>query len=329
MDALSDVLRLARLSGGLFLRADCAGPWCVSTKIAPTDCAPWLAGGSRLIPYHYVLEGSFRSRGPDGVEQEFNSGDVMLLPHNDLHLMGSDLALAPVPAGDVVRHWSDGRLDTIEMGDGGPWTRLVCGYLAGQPTAGNPVFDALPSVLRFDLRRSAASDWIRSTFEFATDEIITQRAGSSATMAKLSELLFVEAVRRHAETLPEGQTGWFAGLKDAYVSQALALLHTRLAEPWTVERLSRDVGLSRTALNERFVHLIGEPPMRYLTRWRMQVAEQELISGNKPVARIAEAVGYDSEAAFARAFKRTLEISPAARRRRAQESGAAPAMTAA
>lgn len=324
MDALSDVLRVARLSGGLFMHADFSDPWCVSTCISPNDCAPWLGNDARLIPYHYVLDGSFRARAPGGPEYEFHRGEVMLLPRNDAHLMGSDLALAPVAAGEVVRRWSDGRLNTIEMGGGGAArTRLICGYLAGQPMEGNPVFGALPPVLRFDSRAGAAAEWLRSTFAYAADEIREQRAGSSAAMAKLSELLFVEAVRRYAETLPDGQTGWFAGLKDPHVSRALALLHARLAEPWTVERLGREVGLSRSALAERFVHLIGVAPMHYLTNWRMQVAGQELVGGNQALIRIALDVGYDSEAAFARAFKRIVKVSPAAFRRQAREPATA------
>jgi hypothetical protein len=226
MDALSDVLRIARLSGGLFLQADCSAPWCVSTRILPSDCAPWLRDGSHLIPYHYVLEGSFRTRSPHGPEYEFQSGELMLLPHNDLHLMGSDLAMAPVQAGEVVRRWSDGRLSTIQVGGGGARTRLVCGYLAGQPMQGNPVFGALPPVLRFDSRDDASAGWIRSMFSCAANEIAAQRAGSSAMMAKLSELLFIEAVRRYAETLPEGQTGWLAGLKDPYVARARVAART-------------------------------------------------------------------------------------------------------
>ncbi|MGE0800225.1 MAG: AraC family transcriptional regulator [Lautropia sp.] len=322
MDALSDVLRISRLSGGLFMRAELSAPWCVSTRILPSDCAPWLDDGSRLIPYHYVLDGSFRARVPGGPPWEFQTGEVMLLPGNDLHLMGSDLAIAPVQAGEVVRRWSDGRLNTIEMGGGGARTRLVCGYLAGRPMPGNPVFGALPAVLRFDSRPGVASDWIRTTFAFAADEITAQRAGSTATLAKLSELLFVEAVRRYAETLPEGQTGWFAGLRDPYVSRALALLHARLSEPWTVDQLGREVGLSRSALAERFTQLIGSAPMQYLANWRMQVAAQELTGGNQPLIRIAQAVGYDSEAAFGRAFKRIIKQSPAAYRRQAREPAA-------
>ena len=323
MDALSDVLRVARLSGGLFLRAAFSGPWCVSTRILPTDCAPWLREDARLIVYHYVLEGGFRSRAPSGAEYEFQQGDVMLLPHNDPHLMGSDLTLAPMPACDVVRHWSDGRLATLEMGRGSGRTLLVCGYLAGPPSEGNPVFSALPTVLRFDLRSGAASSWIRSTFDFAIEETMAQHAGSSATVAKLSELLFIEAVRRYADSLPEDQTGWFAALKDPYVSRALALLHGRLAEPWTVDQLGREVGLSRSALADRFVQLLGVAPMHYLTDWRMQVATQELINGNQSMIRIAQAVGYDSEAAFGRAFRRVIKDSPAAWRRRARDPGAA------
>ena len=204
---------------------------------------------------------------------------------------------------------------SIRHGGGGEQTRIVCGFLGCDRFEGNPLAGALPAVLRFDTRQGSAAAWMRSSLEFAADEIAARRAGSETVLAKLSELLFVEALRRYVEGLPEEQTGWLAGLKDPFVSRALSLLHGRVAKEWTVDDLGREVGLSRSALADRFTRLIGEPPMRYLARWRIQVAAHQLRNSDTPLARIAEQVGYESEAAFNRAFKRSFGVPPATWRR--------------
>jgi transcriptional regulator GlxA family with amidase domain len=175
-------------------------------------------------------------------------------------------------------------------------------------------------MLRLDIRRDPSSDWVRSTFRFAADEIARGRVGSEAVMAKLSELLFVEAVRRHVETLPDEHRGWLAGLKDPFVSRAMALLHARMAEPWTVDGLGRQVGLSRSALAERFGRLLGMPPMQYLAHWRIHVAAQELRHSSKSISQIAEEVGYESEASLTRAFRRVMGAPPGIWRRRESAS---------
>jgi transcriptional regulator GlxA family with amidase domain len=180
-------------------------------------------------------------------------------------------------------------------------------------------------VLRFDTRQGSAAAWMKSSLEFAADEIAARRAGSETVLAKLSELLFVETLRRYVEGLPEDQTGWLAGLKDPFVSRALSLLHGCVAKEWTVDDLGREVGLSRSALADRFARLIGEPPMRYLARWRIQVAAHQLRTSDMSLARIAEHVGYESEAAFSRAFKRNFGVPPAAWRRNVSASQSTPA----
>jgi AraC-like DNA-binding protein len=175
---------------------------------------------------------------------------------------------------------------------------------------------ALPTVLRLDYSDGPSSAWIRSTFGYAADEIAAGRMASATMFAKLSELLFVEAVRRYIERLPEGQTEWLAGLRDPFVSRALALLHTRLRDRWTVDQLGREVGLSRSALADRFIAVLGVPPMQYLSRWRMEVAGRELCYSTKSIPRIADEVGYDSEASLSRAFKRVMGVPPATWRQR-------------
>jgi AraC-like DNA-binding protein len=239
---------------------------------------------------------------------------VVLFPRNDLHLLGSDLGLPPVMARDVVQPPREGALFSIRHGGGGARTRLVCGYLGYDSAQGNPVIAALPAAMRLNLAEGGGAEWMRATFQYAADEL-AGRPGSETVLAKVSELLFVEAVRRYAEALPEGQTGWLAGLRDDYVARALALLHRDVARPWTVDELGRQVGLSRSALAERFTHLIGVAPMRYLANWRMQIAAQELRNRGASLAQIAHAVGYESEEAFSRAFKKAFRSAPATWRR--------------
>jgi AraC-like DNA-binding protein len=314
MDALSDVLRVAHLTGGVFLHAEFFGPWCMATRLAPEHCAPRLGPASHLMPYHYVVEGELHARAEGGEAFIVRPGEAVLFPHNDLHLLGSDLGLPPVMARDIIQPPKDGGLFSIHRGAGGARTRLVCGFLGCDGAHGNPVIAALPAALRLNVEEGSAAEWMRSTFHYAADAM-TGRPGSETVLAKLSELLFVEAVRRYAEALPEGQTGWLAGLRDDYVARALALLHRDVARSWTVDELGRQVGLSRSALADRFTHLIGVAPMHYLANWRMQIAAQELRKRSTSLAQIANTVGYESEAAFSRAFKKAFGSAPSGWRR--------------
>ena len=315
MDALSDVLRVAHLTGGVFLHAEFFAPWCMAARVAPEHCAPALGTTSNLILYHYVVEGELRIRVDGEEELALRAGEVVLLPRNDLHLVGSDLALPPVLGSDIIQPPKDGGLFTIHHGGSGKCTRLICGFLGHDSAEDNPVISTLPPVLKLDAEQGGAAEWIRSTFQYAAEEVAAGRPGSDTVLAKLSELLFVEAVRRYAQALPEGQTGWFAGLRDPYVARALALLHRDIARPWNVDDLSREVGLSRSALADRFTALIGMPPMHYVASWRMQLATQKLRNTNASLAQVADAVGYGSEAAFSRAFKNALGTAPATWRR--------------
>jgi AraC-like DNA-binding protein len=230
-------------------------------------------------------------------------------------VLGSDLKLDPVPGERVVQSPADGGLERIVLGGGGAPTRIVCGFLGTEDVRGNPVIAALPAALRLDVRHDVAAEWVRNTFRYAADEIAAGRLGSETVMAKLSELLLVEAIRRYAETLPEQATGWLAGLRDPFLSRAIARLHADIAAPWTVEELGRQVGLSRSALSDRFTRALGVAPMQYLAAWRIQVAAHELLASGKSIAQVAQQVGYESEASFTRAFKRELGLPPAAWRR--------------
>ena len=317
MDALSDVLKVAHLTGGAYLHAEFFAPWCMAARIDPAHCAPVLGPASHLIPYHYVVEGEFylRVEGGGGKTLALAAGEVVLLPRNDLHLMGSDLDLPPVTGSEIIRPPKNGGLFSIRHGGDGACTRMVCGFLGCDNAEGNPVIATLPPVLRLSLEEGGAAEWIRSTFQYAAEEVAAGRPGSETVLAKLSELLFVEAVRRYAETLLDGQTGWLAGLRDTHVARALALLHRDIARPWTVDELGREVGLSRSALADRFIRLIGLPPMHYVASWRMQVATQKLRNTSASLAQVADMVGYESEDAFSRAFKKAVGVAPATWRR--------------
>jgi AraC-like DNA-binding protein len=316
MDALSDVLRVANLTGGVFLHAEFRAPWCIVARLSPEHCAPALGPASHLIIYHYVVAGDLHIR-VDGEREGvvIRPGEVVLLPRNDLHLMGSDLTLTPVAGSDVIRPPHNGGLFSIQHGGAGGRTQMICGFLGCTNAAANPVLSTLPPLLRLNLAEDVSAEWIRATFQYGAAEVAAGRPGSETVLAKVSELLFVEAVRRHAASLPEGGTGWFSGLRDPYVSRALALLHHDIARRWTVDDLGREVGLSRSALAQRFIHLIGVPPMHYLAHWRMQVAAQKLRGTRTSLGQVAETVGYDSEAAFSRAFKKSVGVAPATWRR--------------
>jgi len=239
MDALSDVLRVARLTGGVFLHADFFAPWCIAARVSPEHCSPALGPASHMIIYHYVVEGEFllRLEGQPDKDTLISAGEIVLLPHNDLHLMGSDLGVPPVPGSQIIHPPKNGSLFTIHHGGDGKRTRMVCGFLGCSKGESNPVISSLPSLMKLNMENDAAAEWIRSTFHYAAEEVAAGRPGSETVLGKLSELLFVETIRRYAEALPESQTGWLAGLRDSFVARALALMHHDPMRHWTVDDL--------------------------------------------------------------------------------------------
>jgi len=302
-------LRVTRLSGGVFLEAEFTAPWCIGGKISTDDCKPFLAAPRHVIASHFVAAGNMQLRVEGGETIDVRAGELVLLPHNDAHVFGSDLNVALVRAREVIQPPQGGGISRINHGGGGAATQLLCGYLASDAPF-SPLLSALPSVLKLDLRATASGPWIESSFRFAASEIAAGRLGSTTVIAKLSELLFVEAVSQFVASLPAERRGWLAGLRDPQIGRALAALHARPTEPWTAETLALEVGMSRSVFAERFTSLVGQPPMQYLTLWRMHVAAQRLREGRGSVAQIGFAIGYESEAAFSRAFKRQFGTSP-------------------
>jgi AraC-like DNA-binding protein len=319
MDALSDVLRVIRLSGGVFLEAEFTKPWCVSGQISASDCKPFLQAPRHVMASHFVAAGRMQLRPDGGDTIEVRAGEIILLPHNTAHAFGSELISTPVPAREIIQVPKEGGLGRIVHGGGGDTTQLLCGFL-GSDTPFSPLLSALPSVLKLDVRSTLSGAWIESSFRFAASQIAAGHLGSTVVIAKLSELLFVEAVRQFVASLPAERRGWLAGLRDPQIGRALSMLHARPTEVWTAEALALGVGMSRSAFAERFSSVVGQPPMQYLAVWRMHMAAQSLREGRGSVAQVGASIGYESEAAFSRAFKRQFGESPGSWRK-AQASG--------
>jgi AraC-like DNA-binding protein len=314
MDALSDVLRVIRLSGGVFLEAHLTAPWCMKGRLSPDDCKAFQVAPSVVIASHYVVSGTMKLQVEGEEVMEVRAGELVLLPHNDVHAFGSDVTVPPFSQPDEVKAKAAGDFSRIELGGGGEATQLLCGYL-GSDHAFGPLLASLPPVLKLDVRATPSGAWVESSFRFAVSQIAAGRVGSTTVIAKLSELLFVEAVSHYISGLPDDKKGWLAGLRDPQIGQALSLLHAKPAKVWSAEALAEEVGMSRSGFAERFTTLVGQPPMQYLTYWRMQLAARRLKESREAIAQIGYAVGYESEAAFSRAFKRQFGASPAAWRR--------------
>ena len=310
MDPLSDVLRSFRLSGGIFLDARFTAPWCVVTRLSAEDCGQHMTDLSLLIAYHFVVEGRLLVTVEGEPTIEVRAGEVILLPRNDLHVLGSDYGLARVSARDLIQPSNDGGLARISHGGGGETTHIVCGFLGSQDVY-NPVIAALPRILKLDLREGASRDFVDASVRFAASELTLGRFASSSLMSRLSELLFVEAVRHYATISGNSGAGWLKGLEDPRVGRALALMHENLSAPWSAEALAREVSMSRSAFVQRFTTLMGMPPIRYLILWQLQTAKLQLREGQKTIGQLAYSVGYESEEAFSRAFKREFGAPPA------------------
>jgi AraC-like DNA-binding protein len=320
MDPLADVLRAVRLSGGVFLDARFTAPWCVHAQLTPEDCKPYLSAPAQLIAYHFVIEGRLRLEVEGQPPIEVAAGEIVILPRNDGHILASAERLKPISADGLIQPGDDGGLARINHGGGGAVTHIVCGFL-GTEDAHNPLLATLPPVLKIDIRQGTSREWVEASVRFAARELTEGKFASSGVMSRLSELLFVEAVRNYASALGEEHSGWLKGVKDPYVGRALALMHGDIAHPWTAEELASEVALSRSAFNDRFTALVGMPPIRYLTYWRLQAAKEKMREGRRSIAQIAFAVGYESEEAFSRAFKREFDIPPARWRDTRQDGG--------
>ncbi|MBX9945986.1 MAG: AraC family transcriptional regulator [Reyranella sp.] len=314
-DALSDVLRTVRLTGAMFFDVVASAPWVAEQPTREMVLPRLLPGAEHLISYHVVTEGRCFASMIGGEPVAVDAGEVVVFTKGDAHVMSSDPGMrAPPFKAEKLDAATAAPLPffTSLGGDGPASVRLVCGFLACDARPFNPLLDNLPPVIKAGNPQGGGANWLAQFIRLATAESANKRAGGDSVLAKLSELMFIEVVRQYLDTLPPGRSGWLAGLRDPFVGKALSLLHGDAARSWTIEDLARDVALSRSVLAERFTALVGMPPMHYLANWRMQIAVGLLSNGNANMATIAAETGYGSEAAFSRAFKKTVGVPPSA-----------------
>ena len=322
-DVLSDVLRAVRLTGAVYFDFELSAPWVAEAPPSRDIASTVMPGAQRVIEYHVIARGACWGHVIGAEPAPLREGDLIVFPQGDAHVLSSAPGMRAVPDMAMFARPTTPLPLMYELGGGGDRARIVCGFLGCDERPFNPLLTALPPVIHL----SAGGDdtttgWLGMLLNIAVKESGSDRAGAENVLARLSELMFVEAIRRYLETLPPAQTGWLAGLRDPVVGQALSALHGEPKEPWTVERLARLVGVSRSGLAERFAEVVGQPPMQYLALWRMQLASRILAEG-ATVAEVATAVGYESEAAFSRAFKKLVGQAPAAWRKDTLAAGSA------
>lgn len=310
MDAFSQILSGVTLNGAVFFSAEFSAPWGFAAP-ASERIADQLAAGGHLVLFHFVMEGGALAQMLDGQSVELKPGDVVVFPHGHSHHMTSVRgATAPFPNYGIVAKVQARDLSTLHAGGGGEISRFVCGYMTCDSYLIRPILSGLPPVFKVNIRTDRSGHWLENSILHLLEESASGQIGSEAMLAKLSEALFVDTVRRYVTGLPEQQTGWLMGARDPIVGRSLGLLHSRVAHPWTIAGLAEEVGISRSALVERFTRYLSEPPMTYLTRWRLQMAARSLEKTSRGIADIAADVGYESEAAFNRAFKREFGQPP-------------------
>lgn len=318
-DVLSDVLRAVHLTGAVFFDFTLTSPWVAEAPPAREIAAAVMPGAQRVIEYHLIAKGEGFGQVVGGEPIRLREGDLILFPRGDAHVIASEPGLRAKPDWGWYRRGSAGLPIVHEQGGGGPArARMICCFLGLDERPYNPLVAALPAVIHIRAGDSKVdTGWLGTLMRMAVSESSRARAGSENVLSRLSELMFVEAIRHHAEVLPQAQTGWLAGLRDPVVGRALAALHGETTHPWTVETLARRAGVSRSVLAERFSEMVDQSPMQYLALWRMQLASRRLAEGDT-VGAAASAVGYESEAAFSRAFKKLVGESPSRWRRAAQ-----------
>lgn len=327
-DTLSDLLRAVRLRGAFFFYIMGSDPWVVECSNSRDLIPEIMPGVDHMMEFHGIARGSCWAAIVGEEPIRLHEGDVVVFPHGDAHVMSSTpgmrariydagLQFAPRPAQLPYCLSVSGENAAIARLDGGGTekTTVVCGFLGCDAKPFNPLIAAMPRVIRMPGIAAEADSWIANFLRSVVAESSGKRPGGEAVLERMSEMLFVEVLRRHIDTLPPGQTGWLAAMRDESVGRALALMHDRPKESWTIERLSDEAAVSRSTLHERFVQLIGQTPMQYLAQWRMQLAAARLRETDAKVMEVALDVGYENEAAFSRAFKRAVGESPGAWRR--------------
>ena len=321
MDALSEILQSVKLEGAVFYKAEFTAPW--GFRSPPTcEVAAFLRKGPKhVIVYHLLTQGRARCEVEHSTHRvELVPGDIVVFPHGDAHILSNGSLPCILDYGKHLKELFSQRIVLARHGGGGETTSFVCGYMECDRELSKTFLGGLPPMCKVNIRNDHAGQWLENSIKFSAAEAGANRAGSEAVLARLSEALFVETLRRYMVELPPQQTGWLAGARDPKVGAALAHLHRAPEYPWTIAHLAQEVGVSRSVLAERFRHYLGEPPMTYLSRWRLQLGARLLTSTSYSVARISGDVGYESEPAFNRAFKREFGTPPARFRMQAKSA---------
>lgn len=311
-DVLSDVLAAVRLTGAVYFDLEVAAPWVAEAPHSREIAATVMPGAQRVIEYHVIARGSAWGHAVGQPPIRLNEGDLLIFPQGDPHVMSSAPGMRAAPDLSAYARPSTPLPLMYELGGGGAErTRVICGFLGLDERPFNPLLSALPSTIHLKATGAQVSPgWLSTLLHIAVNETGRATPGSENVLSRLSELMFVEAVRRYLASLPDAERGWLAGVRDEVVGRGLAALHGSPSESWTVEGLARVVGVSRSVLAERFTEMLGQPPMQYLTLWRMQLAGRYLQEG-RPVGEVAGLIGYESEAAFSRAFRKIVGVAPA------------------
>ena len=310
MDVISDLLGAVKLKGAFYFNGEFSAPWAVRTPES-RSLAPHFGQGGRLVIFHLLTQGEGVAGLENGPWLPLKPGDVVVFPRGDAHVVGNGQPLEPVDYGSELARIVAQGLRVARAGGMGETTKFVCGYLTLDAHLSRRLLDGLPPVFKVNVRGEGAGQWLESAIRYSVDQAADSPAGGDAVLARLAEALFIETLRRYIASLPEAETGWLAGARDELVSRALMLLHQQPAEAWTLESLARRAGTSRSVLAERFRHYLGETPMAYLSRWRLQLAARQLQESRRSILTIAMDVGYESESAFNRAFRREFGVPPA------------------
>jgi len=327
-DPLSDLLRTVRLRGSAFFMVDAAEPWVAGMPDGETLAPILLPDAQQVLSFHIVARGSCWGGLLDGPAIRLEARDIVVFPRGDGYFMSAPRQSSVTPdlerSLSFIRDVTRGNLPFV-VPDGGVAGQptagddrlsVVCGFLGCDVRPFNPLVATLPRVMHIHGSARQRDDRLDRLIELTLAEAAEPTPGGASVRLRLSELMFVEVIRRYVAGLPADETGWLVGLQDEFVGRALGLLHERPAHSWTLEALAAEVGLSRSAFADRFARMVGDPPIQYLTRWRIQLAARMLTDGSTKVGAVALEVGSDAEAAFSRPFKKQTGLSPVAWRRR-------------